>query len=327
MRHRHLVEGVGLVPAAIDDILEHGSPNDWRELWAEVERDPRGPVSAEILHICAAHEMYGTSRLWPRMIELEREDSDMPRNSRQLVETPEDWERVIEAAVRIQRIVPDAVLVGGTASALHCQHRFSADDDHVVKGLVERYDEIVRRIEAEAGWQTNELTPPVMVLGNFYGVQTGIRNLIRSAPLETTAYETPYGDVILPTLPEMARIKGYLFVRRNATRDLIDFVALTDRLNDIDGPQAVRDALSSLDGLYPQQNGQSIARQLALQLGDPKPYDLGDARLRDYRILDERYASWTDVREKSLELAAQIERDQLRDRGRESSAADDQRRR
>ena len=232
----------------------------------------------------------------------------MARHSRQPVDTPEDWERVIEAAARVQRIIPDAVLVGGTASALHCKHRFSADDDHVVRDLVSHYEEIVARIEAEAGWQTNELMPPVMVLGNFHGVLTGIRNLIRSAPLETTVYETPYGDVVLPTLAEMARIKGYLFVRRNTARDLVDFVALTDRLREVDKPQALRAALSPLDELYPQANGESITRQLARQLADPKPYDLGDAMLRDYRILDQRYASWPKLREKSLTLAAEIER-------------------
>ena len=63
MKHRHLVEGVGLVPAAIDDILEHGMPEDWNELWAAVERDPWGKVAEDILRICAAHEMYGTSPL------------------------------------------------------------------------------------------------------------------------------------------------------------------------------------------------------------------------------------------------------------------------
>jgi hypothetical protein len=74
MRHRHLVEGIGFAPAAIDDILEHGSPEDWSKLWVEVERDPWGRVAQDIVRICAAHEMYGTSRLWPRMIELQREE-------------------------------------------------------------------------------------------------------------------------------------------------------------------------------------------------------------------------------------------------------------
>lgn len=34
-----------------------------------------------------------------------------------------DWEEVLSAAARLQRILPDAVLVGGTAAAIHAEHR------------------------------------------------------------------------------------------------------------------------------------------------------------------------------------------------------------
>ena len=49
-------------------------------------------------------------------------------------ETPE-WEAVLAAAARLQTLVPDAVLVGGTAAAHHARHRVSFDDDHVVAEL------------------------------------------------------------------------------------------------------------------------------------------------------------------------------------------------
>jgi len=38
-----------------------------------------------------------------------------------------DWEQVLSSAARLQRILPQAVLVGGTASAIYAQHRFSRD--------------------------------------------------------------------------------------------------------------------------------------------------------------------------------------------------------
>ncbi len=38
-----------------------------------------------------------------------------------------DWELVLSSAAHLQRILPDAVLVGGTASAIHAEHRFSRD--------------------------------------------------------------------------------------------------------------------------------------------------------------------------------------------------------
>lgn len=46
--------------------------------------------------------------------------------------TQPDWERLLIAAARLQRILPGAVLVGGTASAIHARHRFSNDADHVL---------------------------------------------------------------------------------------------------------------------------------------------------------------------------------------------------
>ncbi|QTR46393.1 hypothetical protein J9253_00055 [Thiothrix litoralis] len=33
-----------------------------------------------------------------------------------------DWEQVLSAAARLQRILPEAVLVGGTASAIYAQY-------------------------------------------------------------------------------------------------------------------------------------------------------------------------------------------------------------
>ena len=46
------------------------------------------------------------------------------------------------SAARLQRILPDAVLVGGTASAIHAEHRFSRDADHVLTDLRHRFNEV-----------------------------------------------------------------------------------------------------------------------------------------------------------------------------------------
>jgi hypothetical protein len=44
----------------------------------------------------------------------------------------------LEKAARLQELVPGAVLVGGSAAALHAHHRESLDHDHVVADLAER---------------------------------------------------------------------------------------------------------------------------------------------------------------------------------------------
>jgi hypothetical protein len=222
------------------------------------------------------------------------------------VETREDWERVVSAAAHLQGIVPDAILVGGSAAALHADHRFSYDDDHVVAHLKDRYDKVLADLESSAGWITNRLKPPVMILGNLDGVETGIRNLIRTEPLETTQYETPAGTIRLPTLHEITRIKAYLIVRRNATRDFVDFVALAKKIETNEGADNVIRALSSLDRLYPQENGSSVSLQLAKQLSEPKPHDLGNADLSVYRLIAQPWISWPAVIEAAGSWAVRL---------------------
>ncbi len=46
-----------------------------------------------------------------------------------------DLVRVLESAARLQTVVPDAALVGGSAAALWASHRTSFDHDHVLADL------------------------------------------------------------------------------------------------------------------------------------------------------------------------------------------------
>jgi hypothetical protein len=45
------------------------------------------------------------------------------------------WEEVVSNIARINEILPDAVVVGGTASAIYAEHRTSNDTDFVVNCL------------------------------------------------------------------------------------------------------------------------------------------------------------------------------------------------
>lgn len=203
-----------------------------------------------------------------------------------------EWEKLISAQAVFQSHFPESVLVGGTAAALHAGHRISTDADYVLPDLKKHFAEILRQVEEEVGWRTKRLEPPVLILGHFEGVRTGIRQLIRSEPLETTVVK----GLRIPTVEEMLRIKGYLIVRRNATRDFIDFVALFDYL----GVKRAQEALSSLDRLYPQESGNSIAQQLAIQLSEPAPWDLSQTDLSRYKGLKEPYADWEEVKRRAL---------------------------
>ena len=210
----------------------------------------------------------------------------MPNRSTSTQPLP-DWERVLSAAAHLQRIV----LVGGTAAAIHARHRLSRDADHVVGDLRQRFDEVLAQIESVAGWRTARVARPVMILGSLDGIETGVRQLIRKEPLETTIFATKDGMALtVPTASEILRVKGVLILRRNATRDYLDFAALADRLGD----EAIV-ALAAFDALYPQESGESSLQQLQAQLAKAMPYDLDDTDLAEYKALAPRWQDWPAV--------------------------------
>ena len=76
---------------------------------------------------------------------------------------------------------------------------------------------------------------------------------------------------------EITRIKAWLCLLRNATRDYLDFAALADRL----GPETAVGVVLSLDEYYADQlgpGGRRVATQTAKQLAEPRPDDLSAAR-------------------------------------------------
>lgn len=212
------------------------------------------------------------------------------------------WGDVLAAATRLQQLLPDAVLVGGTAAASHAGHRVSFDDDHVLADLRDRFDDVLAHVELADGWKTARINRPVLILGSLDGVETGIRQLVRTRPLELELLATPAGELRVPTLDEMLRVKAWLVLRRNATRDYLDTVALAERL----GREKAAARALELDAYYEDQlgaGGRRIATQLARQLAEPLPYDLSEIDLPRYRELDPRWQEWGNVAEACETLA------------------------
>ena len=210
------------------------------------------------------------------------------------METEPDLQDVLEAAARLQELLPDAVLVGGTAAALHAHHRESLDDDHVVEDLKNRFDDVLGVLEETDGWVTARVQRPVLILGRLDGVETGIRNLIRRRPLEVEEIDIGNRSLRVPTLEEITRIKAWLCLIRNATRDYLDFAALADRL----GTDHAAAVALDIDNYYEDQQGaggRRIATQVARQLADPRPDDLSEIDLGAYRRLEPRWQAWEAV--------------------------------
>ena len=198
-----------------------------------------------------------------------------------------DWERLLAAERHLQQLVPGAILVGGTAAAIHAAHRVSMDGDHVLDDLRARFDEVIAALEAVAGWQTEPVQRPVLILGQLDGILTGIRQLRRTRPLETTEA----AGLRVPTLAEMARIKAWLLVTRHTVRDYLDTVVLFERLGEV----GVRDALQPFDEIYPQPSTASPLTEVAERLAGAVPRDLADIDLKRYRGLRAPWNDWQHV--------------------------------
>ena len=204
--------------------------------------------------------------------------------------------RVLESAARLQEIVPDAVLVGGSAAALWANHRSSFDHDHVLQDLGAQFEAVLDAIEATDGWVTNRVTPGKIILGELGDIESGVRQLIRKRPLEVTEVTLPSGHVLrVPTPDETLRIKGFLIVRRNQVRDYLDVAALSDRY----GISHSADVLGHIDDYYSDQRGsepEGVATQLARQLADPRPADARTLQqLGQYKDLDPHWTDWKNV--------------------------------
>lgn len=143
-----------------------------------------------------------------------------------------------------------------------------------------------------------------VILGNLDGVEAGVRQMIRKTPLEIATVRLPSGETLtVPTIEETLRIKAFLIVRRNQTRDYLDLAALSGHL----GVEPAAAVLSGIDEYYADQaeSDDGIASQLARQLADPRPADSSVTKqLASYRRLRKRWTDWSAVTEVLGDVAA-----------------------
>lgn len=214
-----------------------------------------------------------------------------------------EWERLLAAERHLQDLVPGAVLVGGTAAALHAGHRKSLDGDHVLEDLRARFDDVLAELETAAGWRTSRVQRPVVILGQLDGVMTGIRQLRRTKPLETELVE----GLRVPTLREMARVKAWLLATRHTVRDYLDTVVLLERL----GEAGVTEAFVPFDELYAQESGASPFVEVVERLGAAAPSDRAKVDLATYKDLVAPWNDWSHLTERGRHWAGVLAHHQL----------------
>jgi hypothetical protein len=216
-------------------------------------------------------------------------------------------EDVLEKAARLQALVPGAVLVGGSAAALYAHHRESRDHDHVVADLAERFDTVLENLEALGDWSTARVQPGKIILGELGGIETGVRQLLRGRPLESTEIDVQGKPLVVPTAAEILRVKAWLALSRNQTRDYLDIAALAESIG-LDEAAAV---LGDIDDYYADVNRlpEAVATQLVRQLADPRSRDAEvTAQLADYKALDPRWHEWSTVKTVLADLAERMAR-------------------
>jgi hypothetical protein len=219
--------------------------------------------------------------------------------------TTPDWELLLAHAAALQTKVPGAVLVGGTAAALHARHRISFDHDHVVRDLGANYDAALAALESIAGWRTRRKIRGKLVLGRVGAIEAGLRHLRRSAPLETTRFKLRSGATLtVPTVAEILRIKAFLLVERNATRDYLDVAALSRHL----GLERSAAALSDMSKLYAEFAGEGgdMLTSVVVKLAAPDPVDLEGVDLAEYKGIVPPWNEWSAVVEQCGALAAAL---------------------
>jgi hypothetical protein len=141
-----------------------------------------------------------------------------------------------------------------------------------------------------------------LILGELGGIETGVRQMVRRRPLEVE--EVSVGERVLrvPTLEEILRIKAWLVVTRNRTRDYLDAAALSDGI----GIDPAGGVLARMDDFYAEVNRrpEAVATQVARQFADPAPKDPSvRKRLASYKHLDARWHDWAAVVETLRDVA------------------------
>ena len=206
--------------------------------------------------------------------------------------------RVLESAARLQEVVPDAVLVGGSAAAPWANHRSSYDHDHVLQDLSARFDAVLDAIEATDGWVTNRVIPGKIILGELGDIESDVRQLIRNRPLEVTevrchpdtscVYRRRTRSCVLRATWLSGAIRsGTIWMSRPFLTGTASLIRPTC--------SRISTSITPINAVLSRRGSRlSVARQLA----DPGQRMPGpSSSSAEYKNLDMRWAGWTNVTE------------------------------
>ena len=226
--------------------------------------------------------------------------------------TGSDLRTMVKSAARMKTLAPQTISVADPLAFSGCQpirkingRRAGGDDTVRIRNGV-RHNGTQRNGTAGKTLTSVPVHPVTMWRGRLNVALDALETeadtdhppVERSSPVETTNVQLPTGDRLqIPTGAETLRLKSYLIMCRNSSRDYAEFADLVDSME----TQTAAVVLASMDryycGEYPRE--QWVATQLVRRLADPQPSDEHDTRMSD----PDAEADWANVRQRCLSVA------------------------
>jgi uncharacterized membrane protein YdfJ with MMPL/SSD domain len=209
-----------------------------------------------------------------------------------------DLRMVVKSATKLKSLAPDSITVADPLALGICQEAAS------LSGRV--YRNGMSNGSTKTAPATLRVHPVTMWRGRLSVALDALETeaeaerapVERRSPMETTNVQLPTGDRLqIPTGAETLRLKSYLIMCRNTTRDYTEFAELVDSME----THTAAVVLASMDRYYCGEHArkQWVATQLVRRLADPQPYDEHDTRMSG----PDAEADWAKVRERCLSVA------------------------
>jgi heme transporter len=226
-----------------------------------------------------------------------------------------DLRIALKSAARLKHLVPDAITVADPLAFTGCGRNGDASTDRLAMAetaAATNDHSVARKFVGGLSHRngTGRAVHPVTLWRGRLSValdaleteatqaETDRPSFARRSPVETTHVQLPTGDRLqIPTGAETLRLKSYLIMSRNSSRDYAEFAELVDTME----AETAALVLAGIDRYYccESPRRQWIATQLVRRLADPHPSDLDNERWPS----PDAKADWEEIRQRCLSVA------------------------
>ncbi|MGZ8801623.1 MAG: MMPL family transporter [Mycobacterium sp.] len=219
-----------------------------------------------------------------------------------------DLRIVVKSAAKLKSLAPQAITVADPLAFSGCQPRTVLGSSR----LKDNDGQLTVAVSNRAHGKTVAVKLPKHPVTMWRGrldvaldalaveaaAGTGGTPLQRIGAMETTNVLLPTGDRLqIPTGAETLRLKGFLIMQRNTTRDYTEFADLVDSMD----TQTAAEVLAGMDRYYACQPARThwVATQLVRRLAEPQPSDGPEVAVSGPGAETE----WARVRQRCLSVA------------------------